>query len=57
MIRSFEHKGPRRLFEEDDRRLIRPDHALLDAAAAVDDLVTPSLRPRPLKGDLKGISH
>ncbi len=62
MIRSFRHKGLRRLFEDDDRRLIRPDlvarvatvMALLDAAALVEDLATPSLRLHPLKGDLRG---
>ena len=62
MIRSFRHKGLRHLFEEDDRKLIRPDLvtrvatvlALLDAAVAVEDLGTASLRLHPLKGDLKG---
>ena len=62
MIRTFKHKGLRRLFEEDDRKLIRPDLvprvatvlALLEAASAVEDLATPSLRLHPLKGDLKG---
>lgn len=62
MIRSFKHKGLRRLFEQDDRKLIRPDLAprvaivlsLLDAAVAIEDLATPSLRLHTLKGDLKG---
>lgn len=62
MIRSFRHKGLRRLFEDDDRKLIRPDLAarvatvlaLIDAAVVVEDLATPSLRLHSLKGDLKG---
>lgn len=62
MIRTFEHEGLRRFFEDDDRKLIRPDLvprvatmlALLNAASAVEDLATPSLRLHPLKGDLKG---
>jgi toxin HigB-1 len=63
MIKSFRHKGLRRLFEEDERNKLAPDMverialilSLLDAASVVEDLNQPSLRLHPLKGDLKGL--
>ncbi|MGP0061621.1 MAG: type II toxin-antitoxin system RelE/ParE family toxin [Beijerinckiaceae bacterium] len=62
MIESFNHKGLKRLFEDDDRKLLRADLverisvllAYLDAAKVIDDLDIPSLRLHPLKGELKG---
>jgi toxin HigB-1 len=62
MIGSFSHKGLKRLYETDDRRLIRPDLverirvvlARLDAAEVIEDLNTPSFRLHQLKGGLKG---
>jgi toxin HigB-1 len=62
MIGTFQHKGLRRLFEEDDRRGIRPDHmdkvsrilARLHAAHTVSDMDLPGYRLHPLKGELKG---
>lgn len=62
MIESFNHKGLKRLFENDDRKLLRPDLVeriatllgYLDAATVVESLDLPSLRLHPLKGDLKG---
>ena len=62
MIRSFRHKGLKRLYEEDDSRGISADHAVklrdilarLDAAVTVADLDVPGLRLHPLKGQEKG---
>lgn len=62
MIRSFRHKGLKRLYEEDDSRGISADHALklrdilarLDAAVTVADLNVPGFRLHPLKGQEKG---
>jgi proteic killer suppression protein len=62
MIESFRHKGLRRLFDSDDRRLLAPDmvdriRAILGALGAadkVDDLDRPSFRLHPLKGDRRG---
>jgi len=63
MIVSFRHKGLRRLYEDDDRRLLPPDLveriqtilAALDAAGTIDEMNRPSFRLHPLKGDLKGL--
>ena len=52
----------KRLFEDNDRRLIRPDlvervsiiFAYLDAAKTIDDLNIPSLRLHSLKGEYRG---
>lgn len=62
MIRSFSHKGLRRLYEDDDKRGLSAEHivklkdilALLDAAGSPSDLDLPGLRLHPLKGDMKG---
>ena len=62
MIRSFQHRGLKRLYEQDDRRGIRPDLVdaiqeiltVLDEAAAPQELGLPGYRLHPLKGDLKG---
>lgn len=62
MIESFRHKGLRRLFESDDRRLLAPDLverirvilAALDAADTIGDVNRPSFRLHPLKGERKG---
>jgi toxin HigB-1 len=62
MIRSFRHRGLKRLFERADRRRLPPDHveklenilAVLDAAASIDDVNLPGLRLHPLKGDHAG---
>ena len=62
MIRSFKHRGLKRLFERDDRGGIRPDLVnavqeiltVLDDAAAPRDLSLPGYRLHPLKGGLKG---
>ena len=62
MIRSFRHKGLKRLYEEDDSRGISADHvvklrdilARLDAAVTIADLDVPGFRLHPLKGQEKG---
>jgi toxin HigB-1 len=62
MIRSFKHRGLKRLYERDDRRGIRPDFAdtiqeiltVLDEATGPQELDLPGYHLHPLKGDLKG---
>jgi proteic killer suppression protein len=62
VIRSFKHRGLKRLYERDDRSGIRPDFAdtiqeiltVLDDAAMPLELNLPGYRLHPLKGDLKG---
>jgi proteic killer suppression protein len=62
MIRSFRHKGLRRLYESDDARALNPEHvqklrdilARLDAAGADVDMNLPGFRLHRLKGDLDG---
>jgi toxin HigB-1 len=63
VIRSFHHRGLKRLFERDDRSGIRPDLVdtvqeiltVLDDAATPRELNLPGYRLHPLKGDLKGV--
>jgi proteic killer suppression protein len=63
MIRSFKHRGLKRLYERGDRSGIRPDLVdkaeriltTLDAAATPQALDVPGYRLHPLKGDLKGL--
>jgi len=63
MIRSFKHRGLKRLYERDDRSGIRPDLletverivTVLDAATTPQALNIPQYRLHPLKGDLKGL--
>ena len=62
MIRSFKHRGLKRLYERDDRSGIRPDLletverilTLLDSATSPQALDIPRYHLHPLKGDLKG---
>jgi proteic killer suppression protein len=62
MIRSFKHRGLKRLYERDDRSGLRPDLVdtvqeiltVLDAAATPQELDLPGYRLHPLKGDLGG---
>ena len=62
MIRSFKHRGLKRLYERGDRSLIRPDLrdrvqeilTVLDVALEPRALDIPGYRLHPLKGDLKG---
>jgi toxin HigB-1 len=62
MIESFRHKGLRRFYENDDRKLLPADMAerirdiltALEAAESVEGLSRPSFRLHALKGELKG---
>ncbi len=62
MIRSFKHRGLKRLYESADRSGIRPDLVetvervllVLDSATTPQALNIPRYRLHPLKGDLKG---
>lgn len=62
MIRSFKHRGLKRLYERGDRSGVRPDIldtverilTVLDSAATPQALDLPRFRLHPLKGDLKG---
>jgi proteic killer suppression protein len=62
MIRSFRHKGLKRLYEDDDPRFVVAEHvtklrnilARLDAAGSVEDMNLPGFNLHALKGQLKG---
>ena len=62
MIRSFKHRGLKRLFERDDRSGIRPDlvenvediPGRLNQATAPQALNLPGYRLHPLKGEFHG---
>lgn len=62
MIRSFRHKGLKRLYEEDDHRGVAAENAerlrdilaRLDASGTIADMDLPGFRLHPLKGDRKG---
>jgi proteic killer suppression protein len=63
MIRSFKHRGLKRLYEHGDRSGIRTDLleaverilTVLDNAATPQALNVPRYRLHPLKGELKGL--
>lgn len=63
MIRSFKHKGLKRLFELGDAKGIRPDLvqkvenilAVLNRARRLEDMNLPGFRLHPLKGDRQGL--
>jgi toxin HigB-1 len=62
VIRSFRHKGLKRLFEDGDAKGIRPDLvqkvenilAVLSRARRPEDVDLPGFRLHGLKGDRKG---
>ena len=62
MIRRFRHRGLKRLYEDDDRREVNPQHvdkiarmlARLDVATRPEELDLPGFRLHPLKGELAG---
>lgn len=62
MIKSFKHRGLKRLYERGDRSGIRPDLletvkrilTVLDNATTPQALDIPGYRLHPLKGDSKG---
>ena len=57
MIVTFHHKGLKRLYEDDDRRLLPPEMmarireilTALDAAQSLEGLNRPSFRLHPLR--------
>ena len=62
MIRSFRHRGLKRLYERGERSRINPDLAdrietrlfRLDVAQRIQDMDIRGYRLHPLKGNLKG---
>ncbi|NLY26593.1 MAG: Killer protein [Alcaligenaceae bacterium] len=62
MIKSFRHKGLRKLFEAGNTSGIQASHAkrlrmqlvALDTAQTIDDMDIPGFRLHPLKGNLDG---
>ena len=62
MILGFQHRGLRRLNEDDDRRGLNQEHVAkirrilfaLERAARPEDLDFPGFRLHPLKGELAG---
>jgi proteic killer suppression protein len=62
MIKSFRHKGLKRLYEDDNPRGVMAEHlmklrnilARLDAAGSVEDMNLPGFNLHTLKGPLHG---
>ncbi len=62
MIKSFRHKGLRRLYETGDTAGVQASHvkrlrfqlSALDTAGTIDDMDISGFRLHPLKGDMKG---
>ena len=62
MIKSFQHKGLRRFFEDDDGRKLPQDMlarialilSTLHASQEIEGMDIPTFRLHPLKGELKG---
>lgn len=62
MIESFRHKGLRRLYEDDDRKLLPPQMVerireiltALAVAQTIEGMNWPSFRLHPLKGGRQG---
>ena len=62
MIKSFRHKGLRKLFETGSTSGVQASHAkrlrmqlaALDTAQAVEDMDVPGFRLHPLKGQMRG---
>jgi toxin HigB-1 len=63
VIRTFKHRGLKRLYaENDDSRVLQQYSArirriltVLDAASTIDGIALPGFRLHPLKGDRKGL--
>jgi len=63
MIRSFRHRGLKRLFERGETAQVRADMRekienilfMLDAATGPENMDLPGFRLHPLKGDLRGL--
>src|SRR4051812_13827456 len=62
MIVSFRRRGLKRLYEDDERRGLNPEHvrkienilAVLDSASTIEGVDVHGFRLHPLTGDLKG---
>ncbi len=62
MIKSFRHKGLKRLYETGSASGVQPTHAsrlrmqlsALDTAQVIDDMDVPGFKLHPLKGKLRG---
>jgi proteic killer suppression protein len=62
VIKSFRHKGLRRLYESGVTSGVRVDHvkrlrmqlAALDTACVIEDVDIPGFRLHPLKGEMRG---
>jgi proteic killer suppression protein len=62
MIKSFKHKGLKKLYESGSKKGVKPEHATrlrlilarLDASANAEDMNLPGLELHPMKGSLKG---
>lgn len=62
MIKSFQHKGLRKLFETGSTSGVQANHAkrlrmqlvALDTAQAVEDMDIPGFRLHPLRGQMRG---
>ena len=62
MIKSFRHKGLRRLFESGSISGVQAAHAkrlrlqmaALDTARVIEDMDVPGFRLHPLKGEMEG---
>ena len=61
MIKSFKHKGLKKLYESGSKQGVKPEHAnrlrlilaRLDASTAAEDMNLPGLNLHALKGSLK----
>jgi len=61
MIKSFKHKGLKKLYESGSKKGVKPDHATrlrlifarLDAITAAEDMNLPGLNLYSLKGSMK----
>ena len=62
MIKTFTHKGLKKLYKTGSRQGVRPEHvnrlrlilARLDASQSPQDMRLPGLDLHPLRGDFKG---
>ena len=62
MIKSFQHKGLRKLYETGSLAGVQVSHgkrlrmqlAALDTAQTIEDMAIPGFRLHPLKGELQG---
>ena len=63
MVKSFKHRGLKRLYERGDRSRINPNYvgkvelvlADLDASETLEHMRRPGYRLHELKGDMKGL--